>query len=263
MINMLTVSNNLSFQSKIKFVAEYPTFDKLYRTYCNSSHFVDYPWTIETMKTGINLGTWNVKDCLAAIITDGIDSAAIHLATRNDAEAKKDNVTKFDIKNIKAVLSEKFDLGRKGLHGILLGGWNSKLNPAWLNIPNKRKEYKELSGLFRECKIPMTEICQRRYVTRSPYDDFGQEYYHLLYIESDDTFYISNSATGWTYEDKYPQREVDIYPDGVEYSVYKRVIDKQGMVYYKESRKKSSVENYLKSQFEIVSLRNGDYFAKD
>ena len=252
------VQNNfVNFTSKIKFIPESPDFENIC---ADQSGHVTYPWTIETLKTGNNLYTTGVIDCFAIILTDGKESVCAHLCVRDKYEAIKDGVNKFDVENIKAVLSKKFNLSRKNLHGIMLGGWSDSSNSPHCDIPDREKEYNELKNLFKELKIPMTYICQRKYLNQNPYAWYRQPRYGLAYREDEDSFYITNELTAAYPYNLHSKPEVEVLPDGIEYTQYNRVLDGY-KIDYVETRRKAEPQDYLKTQFEDVKLSKIDCFA--
>lgn len=252
----ISINNTLPFESKIKFVKEFPCYDDKIRNLCRSKTFVDYPWTVETMKTGTNLNTYGVKDCFVIALTDGEDSALMHLANWTEEEAEDAHVNKFDIENIKKVLTEKYDLTKKNIHGLILGGWQN--DDKFGLMTSTANNYNALMNFFKEQNIPMSVICQRKDVTRDPYDSNGPGRYAMLYKEDEDTFYITNTLTRDQCYSNWRVYEVDINSGMIEYSEFEKVYNTCGSYYYKETRKKASIEDYLKSQFEFVFIRPED-----
>ena len=111
-------TNSVSFNSKIKLITP-SQFNKQLAELKEPAKEVTYPWTIETLRTGKNLFTTKIMDCIAVCLTNGKSSLLAHLGIRNKEQAKRDNVKEFDINNIENKLVQEFDFKDKNLHAII------------------------------------------------------------------------------------------------------------------------------------------------
>lgn len=232
-------NNNISFQSKIKFV-DYKTFKTKTDHLNPKRHEVGWPWTADTMKTGKNLFTTGIMDCIAIGIVDGGDIRLGHIATYRHGEAKRNNQKGFKIDNIKRRLLENINLNNETLHGFILGGFQLKEGTKY-NINKLRK----IIQIFEENNIPFTIFGARKNV-----HCLGK--YALFFSNKEDTLYISNNlADKKTKIRRHP--EIDVKENSIEYNIYNI-----NRTVYDGIRKESGTEEFLKSQFRIVSLCQGD-----
>ena len=251
----MQISNNtINFQSKYKFVnAE--EFKKLTANLSTKTNFVDYPWTIETMKHGKNLYTTGLMNCIAGLITDGSDSNTVmfHLATRTPWEAKRDFVSRFSIKNIEQRIKEKIDLNNKSLHAFFIGGFS---------VPSRKKmddtsQFWHLKGIADKYGIPCSIIGLRKDVHH-----FG--HYGIYYNNDSDTVYLTNTLTDsdicYNYEGKIVN-EIEPVENEVIYADYKKVPHEIAGWTYEREFKKSDLETFFKHEFKEVSLCELDEWA--
>ena len=236
-------NNNISFQSKIKFI-DYKTF-KTKTTHLNPKrHEVGWPWTADTMKMGKNLFTTGIMDCIAVGIKDGNRFKLGHLATFTKGEAKKSNQKGFQIENVKRRLLENINLENENLHGFILGGYQAKPESKYnVNKLNKIKQ------IFEENNIPYTIFGARKGAL-----PLGK--YSLFYSNKEDTLYISNNlADVKTRIRRKPA--IDVKENSIEFNTFKKEYDENGAKYIC-TRKESGIEDFFKSQFRQVSICNID-----
>ncbi len=232
-------NNNISFQSKIKFV-DYKTFKDMTSHLNPKKHEVGWPWTADTMKTGKNLYTTGIMDCIAVIIKYGNKIKLAHLATFKQEEAKKANQKGFNIENVKRRLLENVNLDSENLHAIILGGF--QLNPL------KKDNYIHLNKIinfFDSNQIPCTVFGARRDVHL-----FGK--FSMFYSNKEDTLYISNNLADKSTKIRR-KPEIDVKEDSIEYNIYQKEHDKLG-VRYNRIRKNGSFIDFMRSQFRQVSV---------
>ncbi len=236
-------SNSVSFQSKIKFI-DYKTFKNKTAHFNPKRHEVGWPWTADTMKSGKNLFTTGIMDCIAVGIVDGSKIILAHIATYKHGEAKQCNQKGFTIENIKRRFLEKINLDNENLHGFILGGMQTKLNSKY-NV-NKLSKIKQF---FEENKIPYTIFGARKDVHY-----FGK--YSLLYSNKEDTLYITNNIVGMRALNGKGV-EIDVKEGSIEYNTYKKEQDRFGTT-YKCIRKKTNTEKFFQSQFRQVLISKFD-----
>ena len=95
----MQISNDKTgFQSNIKFI-DSAQFTQKVANLNKKRHKEGYPWTPETMKTGKNLYTTEIMDCIAGGVIDNGKVTMFHLCTRSQASAKRTHQKGFTIKN--------------------------------------------------------------------------------------------------------------------------------------------------------------------
>ena len=236
-------NNKVSFLSKIKFV-DYKTFKTKTAHLNPRRHEVGWPWSADTMKTGKNLFTTDIMDCIAVGIKDGSKFELGHLATFTKGEAKKCNQKGFQIENVKRRLLENINLDNENLHGFILGGLQEKPDSKYnVNKLNKIKQ------IFEENKIPYTIFGARKGAVC-----LGK--YSLLYSNKEDTLYISNNlADIKTRIRRKPP--IDVKENSIEFNTFKKEYDENGAKYVC-TRKETGTEEFFKSQFRQVNICNID-----
>lgn len=243
-------TNDVNFNSKIKLITP-KTFNSLIAESNGYIEEVAYPWTIETLKTGKNLFTTKIMDCIAICLTNGKKSLLAHLGIRNREEAEKDSVNEFDINNIEKNLTQKVDFNDKNLHGIIFGGMQFYDNPSSGNT----KQLNQIKNLFEKYKTPYSIIGARKDI-----HFFGK--YSLLFNQDLDTLFITNThfdSNGILGEHEHKEMELD-KNNNVKYVVYDQVKSKFGWIDYIPRRVSTSIEEYFKSQFYQVQLNKKDSF---
>ena len=232
-------NSNISFQSKIKFV-DYKTFKAMTSHLNPKRHEVGWPWTTDTMKTGKNLFTTGIMDCIAVGIVDGKKFKLGHLATYSSGEAKRLNMHGFRIDNVSRRLLENINLGNENLHGFILGGFQTKIRNKYnVNKLNKIKK------IFEENNIPYTIFGARKDV-----HCFGK--FSMFYSNKEDTMYISNNlANQKTKIRRHP--EIEVKDNAIEYNIYEKGYDKTGVT-YNRIHKETGMEGFMRSQFRQVSI---------
>ena len=171
----MKIENNcVPFQSKIKFI-DSQSFKNKVKNLNPKHHEVGWPWTADTMKKGKNLYTTGIMDCIAGGIVDGSNVIMFHLGIYNQAKAKAKHQKGFNIENVKRRILEKINLNNDNLHGIILGGFQLKINDKY-NVKNLNKIVK----IFEDNKIPYSIFGARRDVHY-----FGK--YSLFYSSKEDT----------------------------------------------------------------------------
>ena len=232
-------NNNISFQSKIKFV-DYKTFKTKIAHLNPKKHEVGWPWTADTMKTGKNLYTTGIMDCIAVVIKDGNKVKLGHIATYSKKEAKQAHQKGFSIDNVKRRLFEKLNLDNENLHGFILGGFQLKPTDK-----NNAKQLNKIKKLFDDNMIPYSIFGARKDVHY-----FGK--FSLFFSNKEDTLYISNNlADKATKIRRKP--EINIKENSIEYNTYQKVNDEKGIA-YNCTRKETGTKDFLKSQFREVTL---------
>ena len=240
-------SNNLTFQSKIKFI-DSGVFKEKISKLNPKIHEVGYPWNPDTMKKGKNLFTTSIMDCIAGGVVDNNSVTMFHMCTLNQAQAKKNRLKGFDIKNFGRRLLEKIDLTKENLHGFILGGFQMEENSKY-NVNKLRK----IKKVFEENQIPYSIFGARRDVHY-----FGR--YSILYDNKEDTLYITNSLAGQRgLNGKGKELEV-LGNNRIFYHTYTKTRGKYGVDYIRKEYT-GSTEDYLKSQFRDVSLCKLDSFV--
>ena len=172
---MQVTNDNISFQSKIKFIS-YKDFTQKVSTLNKKKHYVTYPWTPDTMKKGKNLYTDNIMDCIAGGVVDGGKVVMFHICTRTHNEALRTRQRGFDVNEIKRRISEKVDLANKNLHAFILGGFQM----GEKSMDNSQKLNKMVK-IFENLEIPCTVIGGR-----CDTHIFGR--YGMFYENKSDTF---------------------------------------------------------------------------
>lgn len=232
-------NNNISFQSKIKFI-DYKTFKTKTAHLNPKKHEVSWPWTADTMKMGKNLFTTGIMDCIAVLIKYGNKAKLAHLATFKKGEAKKCNQKRFKIENVKRRLLENIDLKNGDLHAVILGGFQLKPTDK-----NNAKQLFQIQQIFEENKIPYS-IFGRRKGPRA----LGK--YSLFFSNKEDTLYISNNlADIKTRIRRKPP--INVKENSIEFNTFKKEYDENGSKYVR-IRKESGTENFFKSQFRQVKI---------
>ena len=232
-------NNKVSFQSKIKFI-DSKTFQNKIRHLNPKRHEVGWPWTADTMKTGKNLFTTGIMDCIAIGIIDGSKVSMLHLATYRYGEALRRNMKGFRIENVKRRILEHINLDNENLHAVILGGFELKPKDK-----HNSKHLNKIRKFFEDNKIPYSIFGARKDVHY-----FGK--YSMYYSNKEDTFYITNNLS----DNKALNGkgiEIDIKDNSIEYNTYKKERDKYG-VNYKCIRKITGTEDFFKSQFRQVSV---------
>ena len=236
-------NNNISFQSKIKFI-DYKTFKSKVGHLSPKKHEVGWPWTADTMKLGKNLFTTQIMDCIAVVIVDGKKAKLGHIATYTQKQAKQNNQKGFSIDNVKRRLLENINLDNENLHGFIIGGFQLKPNDK-----NNAKQLAQIQQIFEKNSIPYSIFGARKDVHY-----FGK--FSLFYSNKEDTLYISNNlADIKTRIRRKP--EIEIKDNLVEYNTYKKELYKNGVT-YKSTRQTTGLLDFFKSQFRKVSLCEHD-----
>lgn len=236
-------TSDISFKSNIKFV-DVNTFKNMVKSLNPKIHEVRWPWSADTMKTGKNLYTTDILDCIAGGIVDNSKVTMFHLGIYNQAKAKLKHQSGFDIENVRRRILEKIDLANENLHGIILGGFqlspNSKYNINQLN---------KIRKIFDENKIPYSIFGARKDVHY-----FGK--YSLFYSNKQDTWYITNSLACGEYRGIKP--EIEIKDGLISYNKYYQQKDIFGGTDYIKVKKESTFINFLKNQFREVKISKFD-----
>ena len=233
-------NNNISFQSKIKFV-DYKTFKDMTAHLNPKKHEVGWPWTADTMKTGKNIYTTGIMDCIAVGVIDGNKTKLGHFAIFKHGEAKKAGQKGFKIEDVKRRLLDGVDLDNENLHAVILGGFH--LNP------HKKDNYIHLNKItkfFDGINIPYTIFGARKNVHY-----FGK--YSMFCSTKDDTLYISNSLADKQITGK-KKPEIEVKENSIEYNTYKKEYYSDGTFAYKRTRREGKTEDFFKSQFRQVSV---------
>ncbi len=233
-------NNNISFQSKIKFV-DYKTFKDMTAHLNPKKHEVGWPWTADTMKTGKNLFTTGVMDCITVALIDGGKVKLGHFAIFKHGEAKKTKQKGFNIENVKRRLLEGVNLDSENLHAVILGGFH--LNPL------KKDNYVHLNKItkfFDDISIPYTIFGARKNVHY-----FGK--YSMFCSTKNDTVYISNSLADKQITGR-KKPEIDVKENSIEYNTYKKEYYSDGTFTYKRTRREGKTGDFLRSQFRQVSV---------
>ena len=204
-------------------------------------HKVGWPWTADTMKTGKNLFTTGILDCIAGGIVDGSDITMFHLGIYNQAKAKIYHQKGFKIGNFKRRILEKIDLKNENLHAFIVGGIQMKPEDKY-NV----KTLNKITKFFDKYKIPYSIFASRKDVHY-----FGR--YSLLYSNKEDTLYITNTLIDSPSLNN-KNIEIDIKDNVIEYNVYKKGVNKHGGVTYDCIREATGTEDFLRSQFRKVSV---------
>ena len=244
-------SNNVNFNSRIKIITP-ANFNKQVSNLNGTIQEVYYPWTIETLKCGKNLFTTQLMDCIAIFLTNGKNSLLAHLGIRNKTQAQRDNVKEFDINNIEEKLLTQFDFEDSNLHGIIFGGMQYNDDPTSGNTP----QLSQIKNLLKKHKTPFSIIGARKNVHY-----FGE--YSLLFNQNKDTLFITNTlfdSNGVSGNCNHKEMELNL-ESKVDYNVYKKMFNKEGLIYYKKRRIRTSFEEYFKSQFYQVHLNKIDTFG--
>ena len=232
-------NNNITFQSKIKFI-DYKTFKTKTAHLNPKKHEVGWPWTADTMKTGKNLFTTEIMDCIAVLIKYGKKTKLAHLATFKKGEAKQAHQKGFKIENVKRRLLENIDLENEDLHAVILGGFQLKPTDK-----NNAKQLTQIQQIFEENRIPYTIFGGRK----GPLP-LGK--YALFHSNKEDTLYISNNlADIKTRIRRKPA--IEIKENSIEYNTFKKEYDENGAKYVC-TRKECRTEDFFKSQFRQVSV---------
>ena len=233
-------NNSVNFKSNIKFV-NYKDFTKKIEFLKDDIQEVPFPWTIETMKTGKNLYTVGVMECLSGFVTDGKDTAMFHLGTRNKKLADEAGVKPFDINNIETVFKSKFDLTKRFLHGFILGAFDS----------NKDK-LEQLKQMFAKYNIPCSVFAVRKDIHY-----YGK--YSLLYTQDNDKLVISNNLTEAKPLMNRSGKGYELRVDGnkVAYTTYIKGRDKYGVT-YEDVHHIGTPQDFFESQFNEVTLCDYD-----
>ena len=105
------ISDNITFQSKIKFV-DHPSFREKVATF-GRQNYVDFPWTIKESVMSDKVYTRGIAVCTSCVLTDGIKALMLHICPTFDA-----------IKNFQAIenyIRERFGWDCSKLKGFLIG----------------------------------------------------------------------------------------------------------------------------------------------
>lgn len=234
-------SDNTSFQSKIKLISQ-ADFQNKVNKLNPKKHYVGYPWNADSIKKGKKLFTNSIMDCIAGGVIDDNNITMFHICTLNQAQAKKNHLKGFDIKNIERRLLEKIDLAKENIHGFILGGFQMK-DESKYNI-NKLNKIKKI---FEKYQIPYSIFAARRDVHY-----FGR--FSAFYDNKEDTLYIANNLTnarGINGQGK----ELEVQDNKIIYHTYS-----SANTGYKRQKHEGSTEDFLKSQFRQVSLCAADKF---
>ena len=228
--------NNISFTSHIKLITQ-DEFDKKIEHLNPKKHRVDYPWTPDTGKTGKNLYTTGIQDCIAIGLIDNKKSKLFHICTRSRRDGINSRQKGFDIKNIERRILDNTNMENQDLHGFIFGGWYSENNKY------NTKQLQKIKNIFDKNLIPYTIIAGNKDSTRyCPTSVF--------YSTKEDTFYITDITLG-----KYSKMTEDSL------SYYRKDNLKEGEFFWDRPQVRTSKEEYLKSKYKEVSLCKFDTFA--
>ena len=244
---MQVTNDNISFQSKIKFIS-YKDFTQKVSALNKKKHYVTYPWTPDTMKKGKNLYTDNIMDCIAGGVVDGGKVVMFHICTRTHNEALRTRQRGFDVNEIKRRISEKVDLANKNLHAFILGGFQM----GEKSMDNSQKLNKMVK-IFENLEIPCTVIGGR-----CDTHIFGR--YGMFYENKSDTFFITNTHTvAKSHFGMFPA--VEVKPNGnILYDLFRKNESALGPKYFR-TRKYSDAKEYLKNQFKMFYVSKFDEFV--
>ncbi len=240
-------NNKISFGEKIKFIKQ-SEFNEKVKNLSKKKHYVGWPWTADTLKTGKNLYTDKDTDCIVVCIKDGGKYKLVHLGVYNQKKARNNNQKGFDIENVKRRLLDGLNLENENLHAYLMGGfqYNKK-------ITDKIREF------FNELKIPFTE-----FTTRKNVHNYGE--FSYLFSNKDDTLYITNNLTKadalqWNKDLSRP-KEINVVNNKIIYNTYKKKFDSDNNFNgYDFKRNMTGLKEFLESQFENVKLSKFDSFV--
>jgi len=239
-------NDNISFGEKIKFIKQ-SEFKEKVKGLSKKKHYVGWPWTADTLKTGKNLYTDEDTDCLVVAIKNGSKYKLAHLGIYNQKKARNNNQKGFCIENVKRRLLDGLNLENENLHAYIMGGFQYN-----------KKITEKLKNFFDDLKIPYTE-----FTTRKDVHYYGK--YSYFFSNKDDTVYITTNLTEsealqWDKELPRP-KEVAVLnikdKTKIIYNTYKKNTENFG---YDFKRNYGDTKDFLESQFENVKLSKFDNF---
>ena len=171
--------NNISFKSQIKLISQ-QEFDNKTKNLNPKKHEVDYPWTPETGKTGKNLFTTGVHDCVVVGVVDGKKAKLYHLCQRSRRTGIDTHQKGFDIRDTERRILDGVNLDNPDLHAFIFGGWHRD-NPKY-----NKKHVEKIEKIFDKNLIPYSVIAGNR----PQFDGIAPA--SVFYSNKEDTFYITN-----------------------------------------------------------------------
>ncbi len=254
--NLIMKIDNITFQSKIKLISQPEFADKV--TKLNPKrHYVGYPWQPYGKKTGKNLYTTGILDCICIGIIQGKKVSLMHVRTRKNStverkqqkklDTKKERQKGFDIEQVKRRILDSINFECENIHAFIFGGIQL-LKSSKYNI----KELNKIKSIFDENQIPYSIIGAKKM-------NFIPRQYSLFYSTKEDTWFIANK-----YADKVAEYaeddEIMFEGDKVSYSLYHANPTKQTQENCKQ-RFTTSIPEFFKNQFREVRLCEFDEFA--
>ena len=116
--------NDISFTSAIRPVTA-RDFAKLTKP-INRTHFVDYPWGINSSVVKPDVYTGYICNCTACLLTDGAKAMLMHLLPSSSANHNPERILKF--------INNHFNLSDKNLQAVLAGSQPEKESQNIFNI---------------------------------------------------------------------------------------------------------------------------------
>ena len=144
-------NNQTTYKSKIKLVSQ-EEFTELVKDLNKKKHYVGYPWTADTKKTGKDLYTTKIMDCICIGIVDRKKFSLFHICTYRHRQAIEKHQKGFDIENIKRRILDSINLKNQNIHAFIFGGFHfdkSKYN---------KKQLEKIKNIFKENLIPYSNI---------------------------------------------------------------------------------------------------------
>lgn len=249
-------TDNITFQSKIKLISQQEFAEKVIKLN-PKKHYVGYPWQPSGIKTGKNLYTTDILDCICIGITSGKKVSLMHVRTRKNSiverneqkksDTKKERQKGFDIEQVKRRILDSINLESENVHAFIFGGIQL-LKSSKYNI----KELNKIKSIFDENQIPCSIIGAKKM-------NFIPRQYSLFYSTKEDTWFIANK-----YVDKVTEYaeddEITFDGDNVSYSLYHANPIKNSRKNCKQ-RFTTSVQDFFRNQFRQVKLCAFDEFA--
>ena len=242
---MNTINDSITFGEKIKFLKQ-SEFNEKVKKLSKKKHYVGWPWTADTLKTGKNLYTDKDMDCIIVALKDGKKYRLAHLGIYNQKKARNNNQKGFDIENVKRRLLEGLNLENENLHAYVMGGFQYN-----------KKITEKIKKFFNELKIPFTE-----FTTRKDVHYYGK--FSYFFSNKDDTLYITNTLTEadalqWNRELPRPKEVAVINVKDktkIVFNTYKKTNNN-----YEFKRNIGEAKDFLESQFENIELSKFDKFV--
>ena len=181
--------NNISFTSQIKLITQ-DEFERKTEHLNPKKHRVDYPWTPDTGKTGKNLYTTGICDCIAIGLVDNKKSKLFHICTRSRRDGINSRQKGFDIRDTERRILEDVNLDNPDLHAFIFGGWHRD-NPKY-----NKKHVEKIEKIFDKNLIPYSVIAGNR----PQFDGIAPA--SVFYSNKEDTFYITNGGLTEDYINK-------------------------------------------------------------